>query len=191
MNWTTVFFIVLAVGLITSPVMALMPSRRQRLLAKMRTHASSLGLQVRLVDFSTADNHTEFKSLACYSLPWTASEISAAKKLTSWQLVKGEMDHEIHFTGLWDWAKPEYKAPEGWHRQLKAVIESASNDALFAQIKVLEQSPQGFHVYWGEKAEVESVDKIAFFLNGLKVFALQQSDSFSWPLTNQASSVNQ
>ncbi len=163
--------------------MAFMPNKKQRNIVKLRNHAASLGLQVRLVDFSSLKKGITLGKMACYGLRWDVADMDKAKKIKAWQLIEGEMDHEIHFCGRWDWAKSELKADVFWQPALKNLFQTGKDDPVFNALKVLELNAQGVQVCWYEHAEIESVDKIAVLLGSLKSFALHQQTSLEWPST--------
>ena len=163
------------------PVLALIPSQSQRGIAKLRARANKLGLNVRLVSLTNGKTKSLGSTLlAVYSLP-LATPDGSIQRTTPWQLVKGEMNHEIHFADYWDWGGSQLIAGQRWHQPLKAVIDAATGDPLFQQIAAIEHSPRGSQIYWAERGDVDEVDRIYRFLLGLNAFAQEQSATFSWP----------
>ncbi len=128
--------IVLAIAMVVGPVFMIQPSKRQRKTAKLRAHAASLGMMVKL-----ASSDKPALTGAFYTLP-----IKSKKKTTSsWCLIEGNFAHDIHFFNKWDWQGKEQAAP-GLADAIKTIIENFPDS-----ISAFGINNMGIYVLWDEK----------------------------------------
>jgi hypothetical protein len=181
--WWTWLAIALVLGLIISPILNIMPSKAQRTSARLRSRAAQLGLRVRLGELAGAGLNGKNESQVIYSRHWSGADGKLLSKLPAWQLVKGKLDHAIHFHGRWDWSNRQMIPDKGWQNALKTLFEQAAGDPLYERLTALEWNAQGVQVYWTEGTELADVDRLAELLAALQNFGLNRNALPSWPLS--------
>ncbi len=180
MSWTWLI-IILVIALIISPIATLMPTKRQRASARLRTHAAIQGLRVRMAELSSGEAKYSGTILPIYTLPWQSEQDKALTKLPSWQLVRIKYSHEIHFFHDWDWGSKSLKAEDRWLQPLFDLFTQAQSDPLFDRFQVLEWNAQGVQIAWTESAAINDVDRIVQLLQELKAFAKGEQQTLHWP----------
>ncbi|MEX1033317.1 MAG: hypothetical protein WDZ30_08150 [Cellvibrionaceae bacterium] len=168
--WVPILITVLVIALAAGPVMWLRPTPYQRRIAELRGRAAQLGLRVQLVPLARlgiAGTRADADSVAGYGLPWIQSaedDNRVIRQLANrpWCLVRGRMNHDLHFSGWWDWLKGK-QADREWHESLRRLIGELPDDVI-----ALENNQQGLWLYWWERGGVERAGEMASILKRLK-----------------------
>lgn len=184
MNWMWLI-IPLVIGLIASPIIAIMPSKQQRAKARLRAHANQLGLRVRLAELTAKNAKDGGEILPVYSLMW-GSDAKPLAKQAPWQLVRTKYEHDIHAFGSWDWASPALQPNAQWQQLVGSLLRQAGEDALLKKLSALEWNAQGVQVYWHEGQDLADVDRIQQILAALKAAGLNPHQTLQWPTAIQA-----
>ena len=161
--WIAIAMAVLAGALVLGPVMMVRPSGTQARLAKIRTTASQMGLQVSMVpkkELGLLDD--KGKRGACYSLLFKQKLPPQPASARHWQLLKRPYEHAIHFKQQWDWGGSG-RAPEVLLPEITALI-----DQLPEGVTGLTFSEAQVSCIWDERcgalSEQEAVGQVAAFL---------------------------
>lgn len=165
-----VVMVVVVVSLAVGPVMWMKPSKSQRRLSKLRAYALKQGLRVHMQQVPGREKQTDGAEgsplVAVYCLAWTGDAKERKTKFQNpenkaWSLARGQISHDIHFQGEWDWS-PAAKASPKWHATIKKIIAE-----LPPGIEALEMNSMGTCMYWRENGGEETVDKIKVLLQEL------------------------
>ena len=181
MAWTWLI-VVVAFGLIVGPLVSLMPSRRQRAIARLRIAAAKLGLRVSLRALSFKNAKESGETFPVYTLVWHGAEEKNLAQQPAWAIVRVKYVHDIHVFKDWDWANQNLKADGKWQQALVNLFEQANTDALFEHLIAIEWTKQGIQIYWYETADIQDVERLAQLLESIKHFAQQKTDTLAWPL---------
>lgn len=127
----TLFIIAGVVAMVIGPILMLRPSSRDNRLAKLRQKAAQSGLKL------TMFNQHE-RSVAIYIKTWPEQ-----LDITPWSLLKGSLDHALHFDGTWDWE--DQQAPKHWHGVIRDLL-SAIDDEVIG----ISADSQGLGLHWKE-----------------------------------------
>jgi hypothetical protein len=145
--------IALGVGLVLGPVLWMMPSAAQSRQAKLRAHASAIGLQVKIADMPQVHRARIRKedSLAgaMYILRHPPRHVCK-----NW-LVSRE------YGGQWE-DEALARVPLAQRKVLEKL-----NQEIPATIYGFEQNPQGIAIYWSEQGDVAAVDRCLEYLQQL------------------------
>jgi len=144
-------FVILALAMIVGPIMMMKPSGRQTQLATMRQKALMLGMQTSLVPVpKPLSGATHAPMIAVYYKRWESFKWSDDTAL----LLRLGFEHDIHFSGPWDWAEnhtADITADEEMHKLLKSLPSSVLG---------VEFGPLGVGLYWLEsKVNVEAINQ--------------------------------
>jgi len=153
--------IAVAIALVLGPVMLMRPSQRQQRQLKLRNCATRMGLRVHMMplpSLGAGSQQGPSSPCATYCLAWPPEQADTS----GWLLLKGKMEHEIHFHGVWVWATNQ-AAEEHWHPLLRAVLNAIPNGVLG-----LGNGPQGLSVYWNEVGDENDVKVLADLLKVLQ-----------------------
>lgn len=177
--WMAIAIVVLAVAMVTGPILWVMPSKYQVKVAKLRQSALRQGLRVTINDVPPRAQcaNGEQKSIAVYYLPWLLGEerdsASAARYKTAadqpWRLVYEKLDHDLHFYHHWQWSQ-DLAAPSIWHQPLRELLKDLPEG-----ICALENTQQGIAVYWNERGDEQTLITIAELLRCLRHNVIQEA----------------
>lgn len=161
--WVWIIILV-AIAMAVGPVMLMQPSAGTARIAKMRTHASTLGISVRLPSRSSTG---EKVNGAIYSIPLDA-KLRKFDDLQFWTLRELKHEHDIHFHKLWDWEGGK-EANSAMHDCLHSCI-----DGLPKGITTIELNGAGLGALWDERIGQQTPeDAVAAFKEALE--AIQNS----------------
>ncbi len=174
--WLVVVMIVAILGIVIGPIMWVVPSNRDKRIAKLRNYAAEQGARVRLVAKRSLPGIAEDKdsspNLVRYSINWTLdkseddernkSNLTSKPENSPWRLQAGRIEHESHFSGAWQWAK-DLVADQKWHSALRANLDRLPSDVI-----AIENTPYDLAIYWQEKGSAEEVDQVVSFLKTLR-----------------------
>lgn len=154
--------IAIVIAMVVGPVMMLRPTPGMNLLANMRTHASKLGMNVRIPP--RHEDGSPPKG-AIYSLP-VSEALRKRGDMEAWVLVKHSMTHEIHFFEQWDW-QGKGRLAEKAQKSFALWVQTLPSES----ISQVECNVAGVGVLWNEKARgrtaEEAVDDIYALLKSL------------------------
>lgn len=154
MSVWAVVMIVVAIAMVVGPIAMLQPSKRDLHLTDLRQAAAQKGIRVRLASLHLSSGK---QSLAVYSLGLPTSDTP----YDEWLLIQQSFEHELHFSGKWDWANRSQAAPA---RQHAAILEQVKQ--LDSHIVGIEVTQHSVGVYWSEKGA--KVDQIESLLHQIK-----------------------
>lgn len=145
--------VLLSIALVVGPVMMFKPSGRDRYLASLRQKAATHGLRVRMSRYAKAGKESE-RAVAVYSILLATNEGKPISQ--EWCLRRQAMEHDIHFSGNWDWDNSDQQAPQSIHAFLADFI-----DKLDDSIVAVECNRHSVGLWWKEKQlSVEEVNKL-------------------------------
>ena len=156
MNWIVIVLILIAAF---GPVLWILPSRRDRRLAKMRSRARVLGMQVELTQLPdlaaeptarvTAGGRRLEPMLSCavYRLPM----LQPARAAPHWRLLRSASDAAGPHAG-WQWDSPVV-GDGGYWRTISAVLDELPVDALACSAQATEVA-----CWWLERAPAETAE---------------------------------
>jgi len=121
-SWVPLLIILLAVVLVIGPVMWLKPSSRDRRLASLRQAAASAGFRVQMQKLPVSQGEG---TAAVYFSGWR----NPRRLSTGWGLEIKRMQHEMHFSGVWDWRNGRH-APEAAASPLRELLSQLPADSL-------------------------------------------------------------
>lgn len=153
--------IAVAIALVVGPVMLMRPSQRQQRQLKLRNCATQQGLRVHMMPLPTLGAGSQegpSRPCAAYCLAWPPQHADTS----GWLLLKGKLEHEIHFHGVWVWATNQ-AADDYWHALLRTVLQSLPDGVL-----ALGNGPQGLSIYWNEVGDEAAVKALADLLKDLQ-----------------------
>lgn len=170
--WLAVIATVMILGFVVGPIMWVLPSKRDKRIAKLRNHAAQEGVRVRIVARSSLPGIVEAKessaNLVRYSINWDSGDDDSGILPSSeienlpWRIQVGRIDHETHFSGMWDWGK-DLVADQKWHGPLRETLNELPNDAL-----AIENTPYDLAIFWQEKGSNAEVDCVVAILKKLR-----------------------
>lgn len=168
--WLVVMVLIL--GFVVGPIMWVLPSKRDKRIAKLRNYAAQEGVRVRLVARSSLPGISEAEgssvNLVRYSINWDSesddAETASSSKVVNlpWRLQVGRIEHEAHFSGNWEWAK-DLIAGQKWHRSLREILTALPDD-----VHVIENTPYDLAIFWQEKGSNSEVDRLVEILKTLR-----------------------
>lgn len=130
----------LVIIMVIGPIFMFRPSPGQKRLARLRTHAASLGLMVRIEQTEQGDR------FAAYTLPWQRADRKAPTSF--WQLSKQNMAHELHFHGRWHWQGREPSLSESAKAALRLSIDQLPQNS-----QAMSCQRVGLSAVWDERCE--------------------------------------
>ncbi|MCO1333520.1 hypothetical protein MO867_04115 [Microbulbifer sp. OS29] len=146
-DWLPVIIIGFAMVLVLGPVMWLKPNARDSRLAGMRSQAARAGITVQI-----------------QALPAALGDGTAAVYYHRWQNPKGlqvgwilelqRIEHELNFSGQWDWAKGQPAPKDAW-KYLHALLGELPRD-----ICAITATQVGLGVQWRESGGDTSFQKL-------------------------------
>ncbi len=142
-----VFIVIAVFAMFLGPIMMLRPSVKDSKLAKLRQEAVERGLKLK--SFSLFN-----KPVVIYRYPWPER-----LDITLWCLAKGELDHEIHFLGQWQWLQEP--APKCCWSDIKELVPNLSDE-----IVGVGANSEGVGFYWNERTSAllpELIDTLKKF----------------------------
>ena len=162
MNIWLVVTIVLSVALVVGPIMMFRPSKKDQRLAALRQSAALKGIQVRIAPLDhLRPLHTEH-AVTIYSLPIKPTH---GDQYSAFVLTQQAFDHEMHFSGYWDWQSREVVAHCQWHAELKAFV-----DSLDSSVVGVELTKHSVGVWWIEKhLTIEEIKQLLQQLKSLLI----------------------
>ena len=156
MKWAIIALIMMS---LLGSMMWVMPSPRQRFLAKLRLQASRQGFHVQIVRITppraAGQVEPEVLSATAYRLPRLNLQKNEREGFTEWQVFR---QTAIADTGLpegWCWGVGERCLSESQLNLLNDLIE-----ALPDGVSSIESTPVHFSLYWDEKGDESSLDKL-------------------------------
>ena len=144
------------VALVVGPIMLMRPTAGQQKLARLRSRALELDLRVHMMPLPESVEGR--RQCAAYCLPWSTDDGDAAP----WLLVRGQYDHDIHFSGHWQWSDDQ-TAPQRWHGLLMPRLAE-----LPESVVAVGNGPQGLCVYWRERGPERQLERLAEWLKLLR-----------------------
>ncbi len=154
-SWLPVVIVLMAVAMVVGPVMLMQPSARQRREASLRSRAESLGLRVHLLPLP--GSKTPGQLSPAYCLPWRRDNAD----LSAWLLVRGNYEHALNFSGVWQWQQG-MEAGSAWHEPVLKLLPQ-----LPACVQAVGNGPQGLCLYWDELGGSGRVDELGDWLSRL------------------------
>lgn len=177
----TIIVVMVAVfAMIVGPIAMIAPTKSQKRIAKLRAHAHALRLQVRLVPPPARASVVgqEGRSVAQYLLRWRATDDETSrpntessdinknrqrrKRYATWLLVRGSLEHAIHFSGKWEWVNNR-KAPAPAQAVLREILAT-----LFDDVIAVEADEQGLSMYWWERGDAAELDHLLGLMKRLQ-----------------------
>jgi len=164
--------IVMILGFVVGPIMWVIPTKRDKRIAKLRNYAAQAGVRVRLVARSSLPGISEAEgspvNLVRYSINWdpegddAETVLSCKIENSPWRLQVGKIEHESHFSGQWEWAK-DLVADQKWHIFLRETLNTLPRGVL-----VIENTPYDLAIFWQEKGSNSEVDRLVEILKTLR-----------------------
>lgn len=136
-SWLPLIIILFAIVLVVGPVMWLKPSDRDRRLAALRSRAARDGLTVQMQSLPAAEGQG---TAAVYFVRWRDSR----RLQTGWVLERKRGDHEMHFSGRWDWRNGRAAPRPAWE-PLRALLGALPED-----VTAIVGAGSGLGVQWRE-----------------------------------------
>lgn len=151
-GWLPVIIILFAVVLVVGPVMWLKPSERDRRLASLRSGAAKSGLTVQMMPLPAALGEG---SAAVYIRRWE----DRRRLQTGWVLEQQRVEHEMHFSGRWDWRNGR-EAPEAAREPLRTMLLDLPADAC-----AVISTESGLGIQWRETSGDTGASRIRRLLS--------------------------
>lgn len=151
MSFWAILFVFLAIVMAVGPIMLMQPSKRDRKLAALRQAAAQSGLIVRMTDYQQGQDK---QAIAVYYLT-----VDLPENTPSWQLVKQEYQHDVHFYKEWEWQDKTPELQDSQKQQLQSFL-----NGLPADIVGLEMNSRQIGLWWREVNSKLTVDDIQSFL---------------------------
>ena len=120
-GWIPVLIIIFAVALVVGPVMWLKPSEHDRRLAALRQNAAAAGMTVQMKALPAALGQG---TAAVYFRRWGDQR----RLRVGWTLELQRLEHEMHFSGRWDWRNGR-EAPQAAWEPLRQLVSQLPGDA--------------------------------------------------------------
>lgn len=167
MKWAIIILIMMS---LLGSMMWVMPSPRQRFLAKLRQQASKHGFQVQMVRMTPPRAAGQMKpetlTATAYRLPRYNLEKAHRNNFTEWQVFRQIAVANEGLPEGWCWGSGERCLNEQQLAVLNALIEQ-----LPAGVSSVESTPVHISLYWDERGDENSLDE---FQTLLKPFIDQQ-----------------
>lgn len=151
-GWLPLLIILFAVTLVVGPVMWLKPNARDRRLAGLRGNAAKAGLTVQMMPLPAALGEG---TAAVYFRRWE----DRRRLQTGWILERQRVEHEMHFSGYWDWRNGR-AAPEAAWEPLRQMLPELPADAC-----AIISTESGVGIQWRETSGVAGAEKLQSLLS--------------------------
>ncbi|AWF81842.1 hypothetical protein BTJ40_13965 [Microbulbifer sp. A4B17] len=146
-DWLPVIIIGFAIALVLGPVMWLKPNARDSRLADLRSRAAQAGITVQIQALPAALGDG---TAAVYYQRWQ----NRKDLRVGWVLDKQRIDHELNFSGVWDWADGQPAPQEAW-KYLRQMLETLPRDAC-----AITATPVGLGIQWPESGGNQAFQKL-------------------------------
>lgn len=163
MKWAIIVLIMMS---LLGSMMWVMPSPRQRFLAKLRLQASREGFHVQMVRVTppraAGQVEPEVLSATAYRLPRYNLEKSEREAFTEWQIFR---QTAIADTGLpegWCWGTGERSLTESQLKTLNQLIGQLPDG-----VSSVESTPVHVSLYWNEKGDESSLETLKLLMQPL------------------------
>ncbi len=159
-------YIAIAILLVISPLVSLLPSPRQKQKMVFRQRAIALGMQVQLASIPTArHNHAKENPLngIAYRLPRNPQQLKELRNHTTNVAAKVSSTNNE-----WLWFNEKSRPGEPMASQLLQCFQEMPSD-----VAAIELSRTASSIYWREKGTVEDVDQILKLLKNIQSIEMQ------------------
>ncbi|SDZ79113.1 hypothetical protein [Microbulbifer marinus] len=136
-GWLPLIIIIFAVALVLGPVMWLKPNQRDRRLAKLRGSAAKAGMPVQMLPLPAAEGEG---TAAVYYSRWE----DARRLQLGWVLELQRVEHDMHFSGRWDWRNSRAAPKPAWE-PLRQMLDQLPRDAC-----AIVANQSGLGIQWQE-----------------------------------------
>ncbi|WP_444931446.1 hypothetical protein ACJJIF_06620 [Microbulbifer sp. SSSA002] len=146
-DWLPVIIIVFAIALVLGPVMWLKPNARDSRLADLRSRAARAGITVQIQALPAALGDG---TAAVYYRCWQ----NRKGLQVDWVLDKQRLEHELNFSGVWDWVDGQ-PAPQAAWKYLHQLLEKIPRGAC-----AITATPVGLGIQWPETGGEQAFQKL-------------------------------
>jgi len=161
MHWVIITFVMLS---LLGSLMWIKPSPREKMQAAMRLHAKQLGFMVQIARVETTRGKGEMEvekiSVPAYRILRDDLPQALRDRWISWQIFRVENVADSGLPAGWSWKKGEGKLPAATLTLIRELIEQLPADVI-----ALESSSVHFTVYWRERGDLATLDRMREQIN--------------------------
>ncbi|WP_409526247.1 hypothetical protein [Nitrincola sp. MINF-07-Sa-05] len=156
MQWVIITLVMLS---LLGSLMWIKPTPRQKMQAAMRLHAKQLGFLVQIARIETTRAKGEMEaekiSVPAYRILRTDLPPDLRDVWASWQIFRVENVADAGLPAGWSWKKGEGTLSLPALTLIRELIEQVPADVI-----ALESSPVHFTVYWRERGDLATLDRL-------------------------------
>ncbi|WP_151704639.1 hypothetical protein [Nitrincola alkalilacustris] len=156
MQWVIITLVMLS---LLGSLMWIKPTPRQRMQAAMRLHAKQIGFMVQIARIETTRGKGEMEaekiSVPAYRILRADLPQELRDRWVSWQIFRVDNVADSGLPVGWSWKKGEGKLSAAALTLIRELI-----DQLPADVIALESSPVHFTVYWRERGDLATLDRM-------------------------------